>query len=369
MTTDIASSGSREIAAPSQFSTQLVTDALHAAGVLPAGRRVIGLSAANTEGGHLAQTVRLFLRYDAEAPGAPRSVIAKSPATDEQPRAVAGWLGLYEREVRFYRRLAPALDMRTPRCYLAELDPATESFTLLLEDIADATVHDQQAGCPAGDALLAIGQLARLHAAHWNDPSLADLGWLNHMTPKQLGEWHELFRHAWRALLERDEVVLEPGLVEVGERLSASDLAGWISAYSGPFALTHADFHLTNLLFGPDDSGRREVVTVDWQMAMLAPPLIDVAYFLGRLPTETRRASELDLVGAYHECLLAAGVTGYPWEACWEDYERGVWFGILSTVAASAAYAMTADEVRDHTSKVARYLAQALDRDSQRFLA
>jgi hypothetical protein len=367
MATNIASP--RAIAPPSLFTAQLVTDALHRSGALSAARRVIGLSAESTEGGYLAQTVRLFLRYDADAPGAPRSVIVKAPAADEQPRAVAGWLGLYEREVRFYRQLAPGLDVRTPRCHLAQLDPAAESFALILEDIADATVHDQHEGCPAGDTLLAVDQAARLHAAHWNDASLADLSWLNHMTPERLGDWHELFRHAWRTLLERDEVVLEPELIEVGDRLGDSDLAGWISTYGGPLSLTHADFHLTNLLFTHDASGRREVVIVDWQMAMCAPPLIDVAYLLGRMPTETRRASERTIVGAYHQRLIDVGVTSYSWEACWEDYERCLWFGIVSAVAASAAYSMSGDEVRRYTTKVARYLGQALDRNSLRFLS
>jgi aminoglycoside phosphotransferase (APT) family kinase protein len=369
MTTDIASSVPHGIAPPAQFSPQILTDALHAAGFLPASRRVVELSAASTEGGYLAQTVRLFLSYDAEVPGAPPSVIVKSPATEDQPRAVADWLGMYEREVLFYRRLAPTLDVRTPRCFLAELDPAAGSFALIIEDIADATVHDQHDGCPADDALLAIGQVARLHAAHWNDASLVDLSWLNHMTPTRLGDWHELFRHAWRAYLAREEVMLEPELIEVGKRLSDSDLASWLSTYTGPLALTHADFHLTNLLFSHDGDGCREVVTVDWQMAMHAPPLIDVAYFIGRMPTETRRANERDLVGVYYERLLDAGVTGYSGEACWEDYERCVWFGIVSAVAASAAYAMSGDQARRYTAKVARYLQQALDRDSLRFLS
>jgi aminoglycoside/choline kinase family phosphotransferase len=329
---------------------------------------VTSVSAAAVTGGYLASTVRLFPRYDGEAPGAPRSLVVKSPAVAEQPRAVAGWLGLYEREVRFYQELAPALDVRTPRCLHAELDAAAESFLLVLEDIGDATVHDQDSGCPAPDALLALGQVARLHAAHWNDAALAELGWLNHMTPAAIETWQEMFRHAWPAFLAREEVVLAPELVAVGDQLRDSDLVDWIAHYDGPLALAHADFHLTNLLFAQDHHGRREVVTVDWQMAMRAPPLIDVAYFLGRLPTEVRRASEHDLLGAYHRRLLAAGVTGYAPERCREDYERCAWFGLLSAVVASAAYPMTSDEVRRCTRKVARYLQQARDCDSLRFL-
>jgi aminoglycoside phosphotransferase (APT) family kinase protein len=350
------------------LTRELLNDALHDAGVLAPERCVTGFEAQCTEGGRLAETVRLLISYDGDANGAPRSLIAKSPAVDEQARAIAGWLGLYDRELQFYRTLGPALAMRIPRCYLAERDPDGETFSLVLEDIAGATVHDQDEGCPVADARLALGEAAQLHVAHWNDAGLSELSWLNQLSPEQLTGFQELYRYAWPKYLERDGVALAPELCDVGDQLSAADLVSWVTRYDGPRTLTHADFHLTNLLFAEDARGRREVVTVDWQMAMHATPLIDVAYFVGRLPTETRRDHERELVRGYHDRLLDAGVTGYSWPACWEDYQRAVWYGLLSAVGASAAYETSGVEAERYLRKVTRYLVQARDHESLRFL-
>jgi thiamine kinase-like enzyme len=130
----------------------------------------------------------------------------------------------------------------------------------------------------------------------------------------------------------------------------------------------HADFHLSNLLFADTADGRREVVTVDWQLATHAPPLIDLAYFLGRMDPAARRRGERDLVLSYHEKLLAAGVTGYDWRACWADYQRFVWYGVVSALVAVAVTPMAPEEAHRYAAKVSRYLTQALDHDSARFL-
>src|SRR5690606_17707889 len=74
------------------------------------------------------ETVRLHLRYPQDASG-PASVIAKLPS--DRSRGVAGYQRWYEREVRFYRELAPETPMRTPRCLSAEIAPS-DDYVLLL---------------------------------------------------------------------------------------------------------------------------------------------------------------------------------------------------------------------------------------------
>ena len=41
----------------------------------------------------------------------------------------------YEREVKFYRDIAPTVDIRVARCYHGEWDPSDHDFVLLLEDL------------------------------------------------------------------------------------------------------------------------------------------------------------------------------------------------------------------------------------------
>ncbi|MGH3937694.1 MAG: MMPL family transporter [Pseudonocardiaceae bacterium] len=216
------------------------------------------------------------------------------------------------------------------------------------------------------DALPAVRELARLHATTWDDPALARLAWLNHLDPVTAGTWQKLYHDAWRSLTSRPETVLEPELFAIGTALDRSDFAGWVCANHGHRALLHADLHL-DLPFTTGVESRREAVPVNGQLVMHAPPLIDVAYLVGRLPTEVRRATEWDLVGAYHAHLVEGGITGYPLEQCWRDYKRWIWFGVFSVVV-SAARIMSDDELRSHINTVIRYLTQALDHEAVRFL-
>ena len=356
------------VAGPTQLSPEFLTRVLRHGRALPPGRQVALSTVLPVPGGRLSRTARVLLDYDSVVPGAPQSLVVKTPAIDPGARAVAASMGMYAREVYFYRELAPHVAIRTPRCWSSSLDPATGDFSLLIEDFPNAAVHDQTDGCPPEDALLAVRELARLHAATWDDPALGGLRWLNHLDPVAAERWQEQYRGAWRAFTSRPEAVLAPELLAVGAELDRSDFAGWVCANDGPRALVHADFHLANLLFATDAEGRREIVTVDWQLLMHAHPLIDVAYFAGRMSTGARQAIERDLVGAYHASLVEAGITGYSLEQCWEDYTRWIWFGVFSAVVVSAGCARSAEELRRHTSTVARYLEQALDHEAVRYL-
>jgi hypothetical protein len=48
-----------------------------------------------------------------------------------------GW-STYEREVQFYRSVAATVGIRIPRGYVAEFDPGTYWFVLVMEDLAPA---------------------------------------------------------------------------------------------------------------------------------------------------------------------------------------------------------------------------------------
>src|SRR3954449_8172111 len=92
------------------------------------------------------------------------SVVVKLAATDPTSRGTGLGLGIYEREVRFYRELAPQLRAAAlAECYAAAIDGTGEWFTLVLEDIAPATQGDQIAGCSPEQARLALRALAQLH--------------------------------------------------------------------------------------------------------------------------------------------------------------------------------------------------------------
>ena len=113
---------------------------------------------------------------------APR--IGKFPATDPASSLSTAHL-VCVREVSFYRELADTLAINTPRPFVAEIDPVTDDFTLILEDMAPARQGGQLAGCSLEDARTAMSEAAALHAPCWGDPTLEMLGWLA-IRPAQL---------------------------------------------------------------------------------------------------------------------------------------------------------------------------------------
>ncbi len=356
---------------------ETMTALLRRAGALPDGLDVVSVTSEPVVGGYLSRMDRLRLGYASVGSPAtravdlpPRTVVLKRPAEEELPRTVGAAMGMYHREVLFYRQLASRTGVRTPQCYHAETAEPSGDFTLLLEDIADADVHSQDEACSDGELLLALDQAARLHASHWNDTALAAAEWLIQLTAPGVRTWHSLYQDAWQQCLSWPGVEWPRRLTEMGDALATASVDTWIGGYDGPWTLTHADFHLSNLLYRRPPSGApgREVVVVDWQLVTHASPLIDVAFLLGRMPTEHRREVEEPLLKAYHRMLGDQGVTDYTWAACRRDYARWLWFGVLNAAIASTAYPITPDELPRHVVKIERFLTQAYDHDSLRYL-
>jgi hypothetical protein len=67
---------------------------------------------------------------------------------------------------------------------------------------------------------------------------------------------------------------------------------------------------------------------VDWQLTTYARAVVDVASLIrGQLDRELRRQYERDLVQSYHHALVERGVSDYPLEECWEDYQLATVLG------------------------------------------
>lgn len=265
--------------------------------------------------------------------GAPSSVVVKMQAADELSRN-AGANGAYQKEVCFYIELDSTLAIRTPQCHFAALPDDDGRFTLVLEDLAPAQQGDQIQGCGIDQARSAVVNLAGLHGPRWCDPALHDLGWL-----RRASETEAAMLQPW--LLDLTEQFIE----HYGDRVSASDAlvlrafaaksSSWLLGRGERFSPIHGDYRLDNLLFATP-AGGSTVATVDWQTLEIGLPGRDLAYFLGNsLTSKDRRESERELVGAYHEALVALGVTGHSLEECFGDYRYGQFHGLLITVMAS----------------------------------
>ncbi len=344
---------------PELLTPEWLTAALRAGGTLAADGAVTAAGRAPLGTGQMCDSWRVELAYDGPT-DAPSTLVAKLPAADPTSRATAVNLRSYEKEVRFYQELAGTLPIATPAVHHAAIALGTPSFVLLLEDLAPARVGDQLEGTTPAVAEAAVRELVRLHAPRWGDPTLLDLEWLAGDPAANRAFLGMLLPGVWAGFTDRYGADLEPHVVEVGERLfSADGLAAYLAPTDAPLTVVHGDYRLDNLLIGADDSIRG---VVDWQTCTVGPGLADVAYFVGAgLLPEVRRTVEEDLVRAYHDDLLAAGVTGYGWDACWEEHRRGTFAGLVMAVAASMLVERTERGDRMFLAMASRHSRHALD--------
>ncbi len=112
---------------PEEVGAEWLTDVLRGAGVID-DQRIVDVAAEPVGTGQMADSVRLRLIYDSDVAGAteaPASVVGKFTPADETSRATRLALRTSEVEVRFYQEVAGTVGVRTPRCYFADVDPAT----------------------------------------------------------------------------------------------------------------------------------------------------------------------------------------------------------------------------------------------------
>lgn len=326
------------------------------------GGRVTAVDASPVGTGQMCDSLRLRLTYEGAPDTAPSTVVAKLPAADPTSRATALSLRSYEKEVRFYQQLAPELPICTPRVFHADIDPATASFVLLMQDMAPAEQGDQLAGCAVEVAESAIDELVNLHAPRWDDPTLADLEWLYGDPEAGRAFLGMLLPNLWAGFTERYADVLDPHVVPVGEELFAN-LPAYLTPSGVPQTVTHGDYRLDNLLLDPHDG--HVLGVVDWQTVAVGPALNDVAYLIGAgLLPDHRRPVEEALVRRYHDGLRAAGIDGFDWDTCWREHRRGTFAGLVMAVAASMLVEQTERGDQMFMAMASRHAQHALDLDA-----
>ena len=306
---------------PSGYTAEWVRGALTEAGA-PGAARLDAVEVDERfadDRGIGGQVVRVRLRYaDGAPPDAPASLVAKMPSAYGDTRRGGAFLSLPERELRFYRELAPDVPFRTARCWYADIDGDGDNFVLLLEDLGALPYGDDEAGATPEAAERVIGDAAALHAAWWRSPRLEALSWLPPYEVRAL-LWQRNFATAWRSRREAVARLLPPELLPLGEALTRRLAASAVRLGRRPRTLLHGDLRLDNLFFPPD--GERPIAAIDWSNLSAGPGAYDLAYFLSvALTPEERRARERDLLRRYLDALAAHGVDEASFEATFEDY-------------------------------------------------
>jgi len=345
---------------PALVDAAWLTDVLRHAGVLD-GAVVTAVLRQRIGTGQMGQNYAFSLTYDRPPPGAPATLVGKFPSPEPKSRQAARMFRTYEREVGFYREIAHTVDIRVPKCYLADIDVDSGDFVLLFEDLRPAVQGDQIAGCSVEESILAMEQLAALHAPRWGDPSLADIAWLNPSDGDDATMMlRTVYQGLWPSFVAQFGPALPPEQLRIGEALGVY-MKEWRNSFTPPYTITHGDYRIDNMLFGTPQGGY-PLTTVDWQTIGHGAGINDAAYFIGNGPrVPDRRAHEMDLLRRYYDCLLARGVSGYTWERCVDEYKRATLSGIVMTVVASQVVASDERGVAMFAAMAERHFAHAAD--------
>jgi aminoglycoside phosphotransferase (APT) family kinase protein len=132
-----------------------------------------------------------------------------------------------------------------------------------------------------GEAL--IDTLADLHAVDWRAAGLGDLGRPDGFNARHL-------RRMARLIADADGN-LPPHFAAVAAWLSAR-----VPAESGA-AIVHSDYRIGNMVLAPCPPGRVAAV-LDWELATIGDPLLDVGYFLASLPEPNRPQTPVQDLGS-----------------------------------------------------------------------
>jgi hypothetical protein len=304
--------------------------------------------------GFNGEVVIIAPSYSPPSESAPASLVLKIP-TASKNRIMGQTMGLYEKEIRFYRYLQPGLNIRTPRHYFSALDVADDPdvilerlrgmnrlpiwmirgivalanrfvsgnprrYALLIEDLSGYRMGDQTAGCSDQDVRNIVVTMARLHAQFWASERLDSMSWI---TP---------YAATSRIMQMRFLQGVDRYLSDAGASLTPArrDLIGWLrkngialtEAFGDePATLLHGDFRLDNICF---DDAAGEVVLFDWQTMLAGPGASDLAYFISAtIPGDADESQVNQLIDVYHGELSQQGVDVSRDRLRWQ-YEVGM---------------------------------------------
>jgi hypothetical protein len=307
---------------------------LRKAGRLEAGRiAALGWQPIGT--GQVGDTARFVLTWQGDGAGeaGPASLAGKFASADATSRHTAATMGLYAKEVFFYRTLAPLVAARVPQVHATEIDEAGAEFVLLFEDLGPARGGNQLLGCDIEDARAAVRQAAAIHAPTRNHPAVLGAERL-HSPPELLAQIGALYHQAHGVFRERYDGLLSPELMAICERLDGL-VEGWLHRQLPDPGLVHGDFRLDNMLFDIG-GGAEPIAIVDWQTCAAGCAMNDLGYFMGcGIGSDLRRPYEEELLELYAGEMSRRGVPTSR-QGLWNRYCIGALHGVFTAVFSAA---------------------------------
>ena len=309
--------------------------------------------------GQMSRNARFSLEWPEGARG-PASVVTKLPSVDPGTRSVAFDHGAYLAECRFYRDLAPLVDVVTPAVHAVHYED--NDFAIVLEDMAGSVQGDQFRDITDDELAIALDQAAALHAPVWNATGAAVFEPLRSAPEDRGASYEQLMPIFLGVVMERLGSGLDPDVVELLERLQR-DVRPWILARASEATVVHGDFRPDNFLWAVADDAP-PLAVVDWQTATLGTGVTDVMYLIGgAVEVERRRAIEAEALETYRGRLADRGVE-YSASTCEHDAALATLHGVIVALAATTMADETERGDALFTLMLNRHGRHALDHDA-----
>jgi len=312
----------RVLTSCSQFTTEIANELL---GDRLGEIKAVDLQSMGEGVGLMSSIARAVLTTD----DGDKRVVVKCIAQNENSEISKG-LNFYSNETNFYRYLSTDCPIDSPTCLYAEIDPDTQDFLLILEDLGSEYAGNQLEDCPADIMTAAFTRAAMLHGRYWN--RIDELTFLR----SQIDDETTLFRQ---------ESIYKPGIeptLAMFPDLISSEMADGIRtigdqffdifnrAMEGPQTVVHGDYRTDNMMILP---GPR-IVAVDWQNTMSGNGAHDIAYFSSQsCGADIRGEKEMQALRHYYYVLIRSGASDYSFDQCLTDYRLNLLIVMITPVA------------------------------------
>jgi len=328
--------------------------------------------------GFMGEVIQLKLSLSSTDVKSPTSMILKIPTSSKNRQAGQG-MGIYEREIRFYKEFRHHINVRTPVFYYGAMERALDpkqglaifrfinrmptwlmwfvfrllswlgsrkklGFVLLIEDLGYLRVGDQLAGCSGNDAKRALSIMASLQARFWQSQTLTEFGWI---IPFELTIKisQALYMQTLPKYVAANSAQLSQRDRQLLEWLKSNGMELMNKLSNRPYTLLHGDFRLDNMFF---DDENDDVVLMDWQSPGCGPAGLDLSYFLSASMAADVTDEEMDQLIEYYRLQLAESGVEITREQMRWDYEAGMLVVLLRVIPAEYQDAVDLGDARGH---------------------
>lgn len=270
--------------------------------------------------GQTAEIVLIDVDYS-ESNDLPSRLVAKITSFNEAVlNNLIAHYDQYYRETSFYREIEE-VGISVPRCLYLDHEPDTQSFILLMEDLAPA--QSPSWSVSNEEVVTALEALPAFHSRWWNNPVLRDKDWMVQFDNRPF------FETAISAAVGAREVLnkhygsdSELSVELMNMTLECFDpVLDFIS--SRPYTFVHGDYHAKQMFFPTAAGGNFAVI--DWQFPFVAQGAWDFARLETMcLETSARQSHEKILLENYLNGLNSGGVTDYHISDLEADYRIGL---------------------------------------------